>query len=272
MAQTACVEIHCVEKIIAVKADQNRVITETGKEYRGQFILGADGATSRIRQSLIKTGHLYSDWNNGLATALDISCSKKEAPHIPDFPVIYYGYIPWGYAWSFPGPRHHVLGIAGLNKKARRQLKNGLSSFLNSMGLDKNIGADIKSHPLPYGNFLNQPGHDTILLLGDAAGLVEPLLGEGIYYAHRRGELAALPVLDSLSDPQNTRARYTDYLEKFIFPELKYAKIGSRIAFSLPRSWYFRMYGALLKTFQKTCEETIQGQRSFRWFQSIQKN
>ena len=55
-------------------------------------------------------------------------------------------------------------------------------------------GQDIptpKSHALPYGNYLTRPGYGNVLLLGDACGLADPLLGEGIYYAHKSACLAA---------------------------------------------------------------------------------
>ena len=42
---------------------------------------------------------------------------KQECPAFHDYPIIYFGYIPWGYAWSFPGAENQILGICGLKTK-----------------------------------------------------------------------------------------------------------------------------------------------------------
>jgi hypothetical protein len=46
----------------------------------------------------------------------------RQAGSFPKSPAIYYGFVPWGYAWAFPFPDHQVLGIAALRQKAARQI------------------------------------------------------------------------------------------------------------------------------------------------------
>ena len=60
----------------------------------------------------------------GLATALEVVVSRGLAPALPDYPVIYFGHIRWGYAWCFPGKDLRILGICGLNEKSGKFLKH----------------------------------------------------------------------------------------------------------------------------------------------------
>ena len=141
--------------------------------------------------------------------------------------------------------------------------------FLKTIKISTDDIGSIKSHALPYGNYLAQPGSGNILLLGDACGLADPLLGEGIYYAHKSGQLAALAAIQSYRYSQNAVRIYRQYLYEHIIPELKFARIGRQIIFSLPGSWPGLILSSLLKINPRKCEETIQGQRSFRWFRQI---
>lgn len=78
--------------------------------------------------------------------------------------------------------------------------------------------------------------------MGDAAGLVEPLFGEGIYYALRSGELAAQAVLEALEQgaPGKALDISADTLEAEILPELRWSK---RLRYNLYHLG--RLHGAL---------------------------
>jgi flavin-dependent dehydrogenase len=231
--------------------------------------MGADGANSRLRKLLAVQGILKNEEKSGLATAMEISVPQEMAPTLPDYPVIYFGHIRWGYAWCFPRNRLRILGICALNKKSGKSARHNFQHFLKSIQLSPDIISTAKSHPLPYGNYLETPGSGNILLLGDAAGLADPLLGEGIYYAHKSGQLAARAAIQSLRDSQEAIRFYTRDLAADIISELKFAWVGRQIIFSLPGSWPALLINHLLQVHHRICEEVIQGQRSFRWFHSI---
>jgi flavin-dependent dehydrogenase len=108
------------------------------------------------------------------------------------------------------------------------------------------------------------------MLVGDAAGLADPFLGEGIYYAHRSAQLAAQAIAECRSHPESATHRYREMYRRLIYPELRYARAGRQIIFSLPPSFYFPLLTVFLRLFPKICEETIQGQRSFKWFRRIE--
>jgi flavin-dependent dehydrogenase len=214
-------------------------------------------------------GYIKSKHHPNLATTLETVVCANQTPMLPDFPLIYFGNIRWGYAWCFPREDLRVLGICGLNQKSGKLLKRAMAQFLQTVNIStEHIGA-IKSHALPYGNFLNQPGSGNVLLVGDACGLADPLLGEGIYYAHKSGQLAASAVIQSQHSAKNAIELYRRYLSESIIPELKFVRIIRSIIFALPGFWPGRLLSFLLTTNPRKCEEAVQGQRSYRWLRPV---
>ncbi|MBW2479482.1 MAG: geranylgeranyl reductase family protein [Deltaproteobacteria bacterium] len=269
MACKAGAEFRSGEKVISLTPSSSSVITDTGNQYSGRYIIGADGAPSRLRRLLVAGGYIKGNNNPGLATTLEVMVSASRAPALPDYPLIYFGNIPWGYAWCFPRRDLRILGICGLNQKSGTSLKRAMARFLQTVNVSPDSIGALKSHALPYGNFLNQPGAEKVLLVGDACGLADPLLGEGIYYAHKSGQLAALAAIQSYRYSQNAFTLYRHYLSETIIPELKFVRIVRSIIFSLPGSWPGRALSFLLKISPRKCEETLQGQRSYRWLRPV---
>jgi menaquinone-9 beta-reductase len=249
-----------------------KISTGRGNEFFGRFIFGADGAVSKVRVLLASKKFIDPERKSNLATALEVFVPNRHSTGLPNYPCIYFGHIPWGYGWSFPGEQWRVIGICGLNAKAGKLLKSGYEALLNSICINRERIPSPMSHALPYGNYLTTPGYGNVLLLGDACGLADPLLGEGIYYAHKSAQLAAEAVIQSYHEPSSALTGYARLLNRVIIPELKYALIGRQIIFSLPGVWPYRMLTSLLKSMPKKCEETIQGQRSFRWFRRVGSN
>src|SRR4029078_6758916 len=100
-----------------------------------------------------------------------------------------------GYIWSFPRTDHLSVGICGaMRRHTSQELRGLLHEFLHDEGLSTE-GARFYSHVLP------SPQRETLrqrqvvgsnwAMVGDAAALVDPVTGEGLYYALRSGELLA---------------------------------------------------------------------------------
>jgi len=268
-ARRAGAEFRSGEKVISLDPYKNHVITGNGHRYSAPYLLGADGAPSRLCRLLTEMGLIKKEKKSGMATALELVASHSLSPALPDYPVIYLGYIRWGYAWCFPRKDLRILGICGLSEKSGKLLKRGMIQLLKTTKISTDTICAAKSHALPYGNYLTQPGRGNIILLGDAGGLADPLLGEGIYYAHKSGQLAAMAAIQSYPNSQNAFSIYRQHLYAHIIPELKFARIGRQIIFSLPGPWPGLILSSLLKINPRQCEETIQGQRSFRWLRPI---
>ncbi|MBU2551374.1 MAG: geranylgeranyl reductase family protein [Proteobacteria bacterium] len=257
---------------VSLDAAGGEVRLEDGRRLRARFILGADGVSSRVRTALARGGYIEAARSGGLAATLETSFSRNSGADLPDYPVIAFGFIPWGYAWSFPGPARQVVGICGLRGQGRPSIRTGFDRFVRSMALSPEELPPAKSRPLPYGNFMPTPGYGNILLLGDAAGLVEPLLGEGIYYAHRSGQLAAHAVWETRRRPQTALAHYMRLLERPVYHELKYARLWRGLMYSTLSFFNYHPLALAIKAAQKAVEGTINGWRSFGWLRSIRRN
>ncbi len=126
-----------------------------------------------------------------------------------------------GYIWVFPRADHVSAGIAGkMGETSTAGLRRILESWLEENGflLD---GARLYSHILP--SFRAQTFEtlevcgDGWAMIGDSAGLVDPITGEGLYYALRSAELCAGALLAGRPDD------YRALLEAELLPELRLA-------------------------------------------------
>lgn len=121
-----------------------------------------------------------------------------------------------GYIWVFPRAGHLSAGICGRGESAQ-QLRKRLERYLDEKGINYRQG-ELYAHMLPSlsvrnwrTNRLSGPGW---LAVGDSAGFVDPITGEGIYYALRSGDLASqvltAPNFDPATAHEHYHARVTD--------------------------------------------------------------
>jgi flavin-dependent dehydrogenase len=101
-------------------------------------------------------------------------------------------------------------------------------------------------------------------LVGDAGHLVDPLFGEGIYYAVRSGQLAARAILARRHDPRLSLMAYEQALEREIYPEFRVASRMARIVYSFPRLCY-----RLMQNYQEVIRlyfGVLQGRTTYQGF------
>lgn len=127
-----------------------------------------------------------------------------------------------GYIWIFPRHGHLSVGICG--KEPAASLRERLHRYMDETGLSR-AGATFYGHVLPSLETrawaTNRVAGDGWMAVGDAAGLVDPITGEGLYYAMRSGDLAAGAIVDGRPE------RYAESLRREIMEELEFA---SRLA------------------------------------------
>lgn len=268
-AVAAGAEFHPQTAVARIDPSARAAMTADGRLFQAEIVIAADGAASRIRRTLERQGRLPGVKRHETAAALEVTVAAGAGGPFPDYPVIAYGWIPWGYAWSFPGAHGRLIGMAALKRRAGRRLRARFADFLSTEPLPPAPWARPASREIPFGNYLRRPGWDRILLAGDAAGMADPFLGEGIYYAHRSGALAARAVIACRGRPGAALAVYTAAYRALIYPELRYARAGRGLVFSLPPALYYPVLTTWLRCARRICEETIQGQRSFRWFRRV---
>jgi flavin-dependent dehydrogenase len=132
-----------------------------------------------------------------------------------------------GYIWVFPRCGHLSVGICGKGLPAS-VMRTELERYMVEHGLSKD-GATFYSHLLPSlatpAWERNRVSGDRWVATGDAAGLVDPITGEGLYYAVRSADLAAQAILSESMDLAG--AGYRKLLRRDFMSDLEF---GSRLA------------------------------------------
>ena len=134
-----------------------------------------------------------------------------------------------GYIWIFPRCGHVSAGICGKGEPAA-SLRKRLEAYLTEKGLTWK-GAAFYSHVLPSLESpawrKNRVAGDGWMAVGDAAGLVDPITGEGLYYAMRSADLAARALLSELGSLADKLQAYRRLLRRDFMADLEF---GSRLA------------------------------------------
>jgi flavin-dependent dehydrogenase len=124
-----------------------------------------------------------------------------------------------GYIWAFPRTDHSSIGICGsMAKHTSQELRGLLDKFMREEGYVTE-GAKFYSHVLPspqMPTLQQRPiSGQNWAMVGDAGALVDPITGEGLYYALRSGELLADALIaeNPAQYPQRVRADFSVDLE-----------------------------------------------------------
>jgi len=271
------VEVREGEKVIHIDIDSHNLSlsTSNGNLLKTKFLIAADGANSIIRTSLLKKKYIDgSQWQRNLSYCLETFLPKEKDFQNFSIPVLSFGYLRYGYAWIFPNKDRLVAGMGG-PARLNKNLKKKFETFIKDYHLDSLEKPEFKGFPLPCGNSLFQPFYKNILLAGDAAGLVDPMLGEGIFQAHRSGELAAqaitnaFPLHSDKSSIEHAGQEYQNLLRQHLQTEFDYARAFRKILYSpLGHLIGFRHVKLLSRHFSKLAE-VVHGRRTYKWFKKF---
>ena len=138
-----------------------------------------------------------------------------------------------GYIWVFPRCGHLSVGICGKGAPAQ-VLRTRLEKYMDERGIAWK-GAKFYSHMLPSlespGWRKNRVAGEGWLAVGDAGGLVDPITGEGLYYAMRSGDLASRVVLNDSHNLAEKPAAYRALLAGEFALDLEFASTLARRVF-----------------------------------------
>jgi len=200
--------------------ENNKTITlKDGRKIVSDFIIGADGVNSVVSKHLFKKS---LDLNRiGLGLEIELDRNKMHADRT--YPEIYFGVLKWGYGWVFPKKDTLTVGIGGVLKYNPHMTQTFLI-FLDTLFKGAFDKSAVKGHYIPFGSYKSMPGRNNILLCGDAAGLVDPITGEGIAYALQSGKYAGQAIIE-VSTKNNSNNALEIYLKKYqtITKELRQA-------------------------------------------------
>jgi flavin-dependent dehydrogenase len=256
---------------------------EAGAEMTGERVLGFDRAPRGWQ--LRTRGGAYQCDRLILAAGARTALRRRLLPDFgPDDFIQTFGYYApgtggpvrvqffenfEGYAWAFPRTDHLSIGVAGkMGLASMAGLKRRLHAFMRAFGYDSDdaLKAPIFSHLIPT---LSRPSWKALTLAGpgwalagDAAGLVDPITGEGIYFAMRSGELLADSILEGAPESYPERVR-RDFVGKLAFG----ARLSHRFYLGtfLGESCVTRMieYARRSRPFRRLMQDLIEGSQSY---------
>lgn len=254
------------ERVTRVGEQANGVEVELGKGKRFccRYLIGADGAESIVAKSL---SSLKND-ENGIAIESEIPFDSSI--HFPQrelqFIHLDFGRIPNGYGWVFPKKEWLSIGIGGMFRETKKiNPRQYFNTFLKGLEyIPEGKAGKVIGHILPSFYDENQKvSQGRMLLVGDAAHLMDPLQGEGIYYAIRSGMLAAEAIVEWKKEGVAPSDFYQRAVYYDICGNLKWALTFSRFVFRFTKLAYrtLKRYPELGEFYLQVLEgrETYQG-------------
>jgi geranylgeranyl reductase family protein len=139
--------------------------------------------------------------------------------------------VPGGYGWVFPKGDHVNVGVGGWEREGPR-MREHLARFCREYGIPEASLENVRGYRLPLLHARARVAKGPVALLGDAAGLVDPLSGDGIYEAFLSAKLASEAVL------AGDLARYEREVRRALSSQLA-AAWGAKVALDrFPRLTY----------------------------------
>ncbi len=230
------------EKVSEIREgeDGNVVGLTSGKLFRCEYLIGADGPMSLVAKTL---SLLPSESNSG-GFALESEIPFEGAPFFPknEFHLLHldFGGVPNGYGWVFPKREGLSIGIGGMFQEGKRRKPfKYFNDFLRRLNYLEEKKVKTVGHPLPaFYDEGQRVAQGKILLVGDAAHLMDPLQGEGIYYAIRSAMLATEAILQSKETGGLPSDLYQTAIHVHIFENLRWALYFSRFVFRFTKLAY----------------------------------
>jgi flavin-dependent dehydrogenase len=215
-ASAAGVEFHDGEPVRVVEVSDHRVTVRTEKgAYTARVLAGADGANGIVGRS------------TGAAPRVDLALALEGNLPLPrgvpsrwrETLALNLGGLPGGYGWVFPKGDHLNVGV-GAWRWFAPNLREHLAALCRRFGFPPEALRDVRGHHLP----LRRPGspiaRGPVVTVGDAAGLVDPLSGEGIDAAIRSARLAARAIEAYLAERAVDLSTYQTAVDELMMPEI----------------------------------------------------
>ncbi|MGM0651232.1 MAG: geranylgeranyl reductase family protein [Bacillota bacterium] len=164
---------------------------------KSHFIIGADGAfgCTASLAGIRKKRQAFPGW--GLSQTFNTETAIAERGSLKFYPQPFLG----GMGWSFSGPEWINQGVGGLSCK--KILAKSYRQLFPPESEENSDHPGPQSWPLPFLGPLQNIASDNIILVGDAAGLVEPYSGEGLYNSLVSSHLAVHAILNCLAGIEN---------------------------------------------------------------------
>jgi geranylgeranyl reductase family protein len=198
--------------------------TAGGKEIGGKVIIGAGGMNDPVGRYLRRKEGLSEKWPKsdiGLAVVEEFEVDDDYVEDIyGEERTCYFHLKPdnlYGYAWSFSKENALNIGYGAFWSDIKKiDIKRQFSEYVDFLKKKELVPKNLKPKkpkgaPIPLRGPIKTTYSDNILIIGDAAGFVSPVGGDGIYFGMSSGKIAANVVKDAQANDSFGK----DVLRKF---------------------------------------------------------
>lgn len=232
--------------------------TSQGK-FTSAILVGADGINSIIS----RVGRMLPNRKFGFGLEAELAVPPAALQEQGCFTTFDFGALSNGYGWIFPKNDHLSVGVFHAQPGKAVHIRQYLDSFIAIYGtLKESQILKLRGHPIPLGGKGNILHKDRMLLVGDAANLADPWLGEGISYAIISAQLAADVIIMGFNNGSLELSEYTNKVNKYIVQQFNYARLIGKLVYMLPRlgvSWINRS-----EYIQTSVFDTMRGDITFK--------
>lgn len=230
----------------------------TAGSYRTDFVIAADGVHSLVasQSGWSESRHLIPAVEHEMWVEDEDFARLSQSARF-DFDV-----IDAGYAWVFPKREHLSIGVLSV-RRGPVNLHEAMRHYLTLLGIREVQKVERHGHLIPVRPRGGPLARGRVILVGDAAGLADPVTAEGITFAIQSGQLAAQSLLECKFDMDKAARAYQVRIESEILPELRAARHLARLLYFHPRirDRVFRNHGQLLSEFMT---DVVMGHRTYR--------
>ena len=223
MTQRSLLDAHLVEaaveagaefrdgiKVEAIeqKPDGSFVLDASDERIRARVVIGADGANGKSPEQL----GLAGERTLGVALEGNVGFASVDETRYRDRAVLELATLPGGYGWVFPKSDHVNLGVGGWASTGPH-LRTHLERLCHEHGTTLDALESVRGHRLPLRRKGAPLARGHAALVGDAAGLVDPVSGDGMFECFVSARMCCAAVLDLLAGKAHSLVPYADALE-----------------------------------------------------------
>ncbi len=188
-------------------------VTVDGEPVAVDIVVGADGANGTTARAL----GLGEGIVHGVAYEGNVPYGVVSRERYGRRAVVELADIPGGYGWVFAKGDHVNVGVGAWQSEGPK-IREHLTRLCEAHSIDEATLEGLRGHRLP----LRRPGtpiaSERGLLVGDAAGLIDPVSGDGMYECFVSSRLAAAAILDLLAGRASSLEPYGTAVDTALMP------------------------------------------------------
>jgi geranylgeranyl reductase family protein len=199
------------------------------REVDASIVIGADGCNGTSARTLDLVGKV----EYGVALEANLPHEERFAGVM----VLEVACVPGGYGWIFPKGDHVNVGVGGWEREGSR-LRAHLRRICDAYGIDLGRATGMRGYRLPLRRAGSPLARGSTAVIGDAAGLVDPFSGDGMYEAFRSAQLVSDAALDVLAGRSDGLEPYEAAVERMITPLARAGWAAKRAFDRFPRTTF----------------------------------